>query len=160
MSENRWMFRRHPLLTVATFGYLALIGVVTLGPVPSDGRSSLVHALVRLFDRFEATRWLDFLMVEFLLNIAMFMPLGLLLVLLLGRHRWWLAILSGIGLTFAIEFLQQALPDRVSDPRDLLANSLGSALGVLATLVVTAAKARRVAAELAPRTRPTPVVTR
>jgi glycopeptide antibiotics resistance protein len=137
------MFRRHPLLTVVTVVYLGLVGVVTLGPVPSNGRSSVVSVLVRLFDRFEATRWLDFGTVEFLLNVAMFAPLGLFLVLLLGRRAWWWAILFGVALTFAIEFVQQALPNRVSDPRDLVANSIGTVLGVLAALVVTAPAARR-----------------
>ena len=155
------MFRRHPLLTLMTLAYLALVGLVTLGPVPASGRSSFVAVLVRVFDRFEATRWLDFDMVEFLLNVAMFVPLGLFLVVLLGRRAWWLGILFGVGMTIAIEFAQQSLPSRVSDPRDLVANSLGAVVGVLLALVVTAGAARRARAErTAPRTRPTPVASR
>jgi glycopeptide antibiotics resistance protein len=99
--------------------------------------------------------------VEFLLNVGMFVPLGLFLVLLLGRRAWWLGILFGVGLTVVIEFVQQSLPSRVSDPRDLVANSIGAAVGVLLALVVTASKARRVRAERStPRTRPTPVASR
>ena len=145
------MFRRHPLLTVLTVAYLALVGLVTLGPVPATGRSSFVEVIVRVFQRFEATRWLDFDVVEFLLNVAMFVPLGLFLVLLLGRRAWWVAILFGVGLTLVIEFVQQSLPSRVSDPRDLVANSVGAVVGVLFALVVTASA--RPATPLRTRTR-------
>jgi glycopeptide antibiotics resistance protein len=140
------MFRRHPLLTVATVAYLGVVGVVTLSPAPPNP-DSLLWRVVGLFDRFPATRWLDFPTVEFLANVAMFVPLGVFALLLLGRGRWWLAILFGIALTLAIEAVQQVLPTRVSDPRDLIANSIGAAVGVLVALVATAAKARRIRAE-------------
>jgi glycopeptide antibiotics resistance protein len=155
------MFRRHPLLTVATLAYLAIVGFVTLGPVPTNGRSTFVELLVRVFQRFEPTRWLDFDAVELLLNVAMFVPLGLFLVLLLGRRAWWIGILFGVALTVVIEFVQQSLPSRVSDPRDLVANSVGAVLGVLLALILTAGKARRARlARTTPHTRPKPVASR
>ena len=141
------MFRRHPILTVVTVAYLGLVGVLTLSPMPSYGRDSIIWRIVKVFERFPETRWLDFPTVEFLANVAMFVPLGLFLVLLLGRGRWWLAILFGFALTMAIELVQQVLPSRVSDPRDLVANSIGATLGVLVALVMTAAKARRLKAQ-------------
>ena len=146
------MFRRHPLLTVVTVAYLALVGVVTLAPMPEHGRNSIIWRVVEVFQRFSMTRWLDFATVEFLANVAMFVPLGLFFVLLLGRGRWWLAILFGIGLTLVIELAQQFLPSRVSDPRDLVANAIGATLGVLVALVMTAAKARRLKAQRVPLT--------
>jgi glycopeptide antibiotics resistance protein len=153
------MFRRHPILTLVTAAYLGVVAGLTLTPMPQNGRDSILWRFVKFFERFPQTRWLDFPTVEFLANVAMFLPLGLFLLLLLGRGRWWLAILFGVGLTVTIEFVQQFLPSRVSDPRDLAANSIGVTLGVLAALVVTAAKARRLRAQRAkPHTRPTPVV--
>ncbi len=136
------MFRRHPILTVVTLAYLVVVGVITLAPAPTS-RESILWRVVDVFDRFPATRWLDYPTVEFLANVAMFVPLGVLMVLLLGRRLWWLGILVGVGLTLAIEFVQQALPTRVSDPRDLLANTIGATLGVLVALVMTAGSARR-----------------
>ena len=141
------MFRRHPVLTVVTFAYLGLVGVLTLAPMSEHGRDSIIWRLVKVFERHEVTRWLDFATVEFLANVAMFVPLGLFFVLLLGRGRWWLAILFGVALTVGIEFVQQFLPSRVSDPRDLMANSIGATLGVLVAIVMTAAKARRIKAQ-------------
>jgi glycopeptide antibiotics resistance protein len=87
--------------------------------------------------------WIGFSELEFAANVAMFVPLGLFFVLLLGRRRWWLGLLIAVGITFVIEFAQQGIPNRVSDPRDLLSNSLGAALGATAALVLTASEARR-----------------
>ena len=154
------MFRRHPILTVVTLAYLGVVGVLTLSPMPVNGRDSIIWRIVEIFQRYSMTRWLDFETVEFLANVAMFVPLGLFFVLLLVRGRWWLAILFGLALTVGIEFAQQFLPSRVPDSRDLVANAIGATLGVLVALVMTAAKARRLRAaqRSRPRTRPTPVV--
>jgi glycopeptide antibiotics resistance protein len=136
------MFRRHPLLTVVTIAYLGVVAVATLAPAPPN-RDSILWRAVEVFERFAITRWLDFATVEFLANVAMFVPIGVFLVLLFGRGRWWLAILLGVALTIAIEAAQQLLPTRVSDPRDLVANSIGATVGVLVALVLTIRPARR-----------------
>ena len=73
----------------------------------------------------------------------MFVPIGIFLVLLFGRRLWFMSVISGILLTLAIEFAQLFIPGRVSDVRDLVANSLGTMIGVLVALVLTRAKARR-----------------
>jgi VanZ family protein len=59
---------------------------------------------------------------------------------------WWLAIVLGVVATAAIEYAQQHIVGRVSDPRDLVANTTGAVLGALLALAVTTAKARRIAA--------------
>jgi hypothetical protein len=102
-------------------------------------RGISVTSSVMTFERDGIT----FNLLEFSANVALFVPFGVFFVLLLGRRRWWLAILLGVAATCAIEFGQQFIPNRVSDPRDLLANSIGSIIGTLLALVLTAAKARR-----------------
>jgi glycopeptide antibiotics resistance protein len=132
------MFRHHPILTVVTFVYLGVVGWITLGPQPFDeGSDSFVWGLLALFGRFSFTEWITYSTLEFWSNVAMFVPVGLFFLLLLGRRRWWLAIVLGVALTCGIEFVQQFLPDRVSDPRDILANSVGALVGVVVALVVT-----------------------
>lgn len=132
------MFRDHPLLSVVTFLYLGVVGFLTLGPQPLDeGTDSLVWRLLGLFARFDATSWITYSILEFGANVAMFVPVGLFFLLLLGRRRWWVAILLGVVLTCAIEFAQMFLPARVSDPRDIVANSVGAFVGVIAALIVT-----------------------
>lgn len=137
------MFARHPVLSLATFAYLALLAWATLTPQSAPATTSLLWRLARFFGRFEVTQWLTFSTIEFLANIALFVPLGLFFVLLLGRSRWWLAILIGVAMTFTIEYAQQFIGGRISDPRDLVSNSIGTVIGTVLALVLTASKARR-----------------
>lgn len=139
------MLRRHPLLSVATFGYLAVVAWVTLGPQPLDdqGRGVLLR-VIRLLQGREATDWVTYDGVEFAANVVMFVPLGLMFVLLLGRARWWVAIVLAVLLTAGIEAAQLVLPGRVTDVRDLASNSIGAVVGVFVALVITWPKARRI----------------
>lgn len=138
------MFRQHPVLSVATFAYLGLVGWITLGPQPlDDGRDSLLWRALRFFGRHDLTDWITYQRVEFAANVFMFIPIGMFLLLLFGRRLWFVAVLSGVALTVAIETVQRFLPDRVSDVSDIIANSIGALIGVLFALVVTAGRARR-----------------
>ena len=60
----------------------------------------------------------------------------LLFTVLLSRWRWWLALAIGVAATLTIEFVQLFLPARFSDPRDLLANTLGTLAGIALVSVV------------------------
>jgi glycopeptide antibiotics resistance protein len=138
------MFRRHPLLSLATVGYLAVVGWITLGPQPiNTGNGYWLWRTLRFFSSHESTRWLTYYRVEFLANVGMFVPIGIFFVLLFGRRLWFMSVISGVLLTLVIEFAQRFIPGRVSDLRDLVANSLGTVVGVLVALVLTQAKARR-----------------
>jgi glycopeptide antibiotics resistance protein len=129
-------------LIVATLLYLAGVAALTLGPQPTNASSQRMSLLiVTAVDRF-VTSGFTSADLEFCENIAMFAPLGLLLVLLLGRRRWWLAVLGCAALTVFIESVQTVIPSRVSDPRDLVANTAGALAGVLIALPF-AGRARR-----------------
>ena len=156
IGEDGIVFRHHPVLSVITFVYLGLVAFITLGPQPlDDGSTSLVWRMLGVLARFDATSWITYATLEFWSNVAMFVPVGLFFLLLLGRRRWWLAILLGVLLTCGIEFAQQFIPSRVSDPRDIAANSVGAFLGVIIALIVTwpaairRARERRVIAQAA-----------
>jgi glycopeptide antibiotics resistance protein len=138
------MFRRHPLISVLTIGYLALVGWITLGPQPLNNQDDrLLARILSYFGTHDATKWITYNFVEFSANVAMFVPLGLFFLLLLGRKRAWLAMLIGVLLTVGIETAQLFIAGRVSDPMDVLANSIGTLIGVLVALVITAPAARR-----------------
>jgi glycopeptide antibiotics resistance protein len=132
------MLHRHPILSLITLAYLAFVGWVTLGPQPLDSSNNgwLLRAL-GFFSRHDATDWITYDRVEFAANIGMFVPVGVLLLLLFGRRLWWFAIVVGIMLTCSIEFTQQFLPTRYPDVRDLVANTSGTIIGVLFALVLT-----------------------
>lgn len=138
------MFRRHPLLSLATFVYLAFVGWITLGPQPlDDANDAWLWRALRFFGRHDLTDWITYQRVEFAANVAMFVPIGMFFLLLFGRRLWFISVLAGAALTCAIEFVQLFMPDRVSDVSDLIANSIGTVIGVLFVLIVTAGAARR-----------------
>lgn len=137
------MFRRHPVLSLATVGYLVIVGWSTLGPQPiNTGNGYWLWRALRFFSSHESTLWLTYDRVEFLANVGMFVPIGIFFVLLFGRRMWFMSIIGGVLLTLGIEFAQRFIPGRVSDVRDLVANSLGTVVGVLVALALTRAKAR------------------
>lgn len=148
------MFLRHPILSVLTLAYLALVGWLTLTPASTALESGLLERLAVALSRYPATEWFTFMRIEFIANIVMFVPFGVFLVLLFGRRLWWLAIVLGVLLTAGIECAQQFIPGRVSDPRDLVANSLGAVVGVVLALALTAPRARRLASLGDSRSRP------
>jgi hypothetical protein len=69
---------------------------------------------------------------EFVLNVLLFVPAGL----LAARYGTRRGVLAPLLLTAAIEIVQIPMGDRMSDPRDLVADTTGGALGAtLATLL-------------------------
>ncbi len=65
----------------------------------------------------------------YLLNIAMFIPLGILLPLIWKEfHNFWRILLFGFILSFIIE-ISQIVNFRSSDVNDLLMNTLGTMIG-------------------------------
>jgi glycopeptide antibiotics resistance protein len=139
------MFRRHPILSTLTVAYLAVVGWVTLGPQPFDEHTGgWIYRLLDVFQAHTVTDWITYDRLEFISNIGMFMPIGLFFLLLLGRRRWWLAILCGFALTVGIESAQLFIPGRVSDIRDVISNTTGAIVGVVLGLILTAPAARRV----------------
>ena len=132
------------VLALVTAVYLLAVAWITLNPFPPDPhRNGLLTSLLALFAETPLLTWVDYDVVEFSANVLMFVPMGALLTLLLGRERWWLALALGVMATLTIEFVQLFLPARFSDARDLLANTLGTLVGIAIVLVVTAAAAAR-----------------
>lgn len=121
-----------PLGVVGLLLALPVVAVVTLWPT---------HFLLRLKPRVtrglewlharELLEWVYWTRLEALMNIAMFVPLGLLLVLALGARRWWIALGLCLAATVSIEVTQHLLlPGRVASVRDIVANGIGAAIGV------------------------------
>ena len=138
------MFRRHPVLAVITFIYLGVVGWVTLGPQPLDSSgNALLFRLLAEFAQHPSTNWITYQRVEFLANVAMFIPIGIFFLLLFGRWWWFASVFAGVMLTCVIEFAQMFIPSRVSDVSDLIANSTGTFVGVLFALIVTTPAALR-----------------
>ncbi len=105
---------------------LSIAGILffTLRPAGSDLAPGWSFALISG----------DAALAELLQNIILFIPLGVSLTL--ARVRPVRVIASGALLSFTVEFLQQWIPGRDPSVGDIVANTIGTAAGVL--LVVTA----------------------
>lgn len=136
------VLHRHPFLSLLTLLYAGFVGVVTLTPGSDTPDYSAFAA--RVLSRLQRYPELDPLTsrlsverVEFLANVGLFVPLGVFLLLLVGTRLWWVALAAGIVLTSMIETVQKEIPGRVSDPRDVAANSIGIFLGIFLAIVLT-----------------------
>lgn len=129
---------RHPFLTLLTGGYVVFVGWLTLTPQPldADDRALILRVLAALHRR-GYVEWLNYDRLEFLANIALFVPIGMFFLLLLGARRWWLVAIGAMALTAFIESAQHRIPGRFPDDRDLFANSLGGLIGIVAALILT-----------------------
>ena len=79
-----------------------------------------------------------------LLNIAMFLPLGVLLPLSVKRfQRWYWMLAAGAGASFLIETLQYTLGRGQADVDDLICNTLGAMLGYCLCMLVVSLKGKR-----------------
>lgn len=137
------------VLAPLSVAYLVAVGWMTLTVRPyGDDIGGVVDRLLAWLSRRPLTEWVTYAWLEFFANIAMFVPLGVFVVLWFGVRRWWLAPLIGFALSAAIELAQlQFLPSRFADPRDLVANTAGAVLGaavmILLWFLLTSAPARR-----------------
>jgi len=136
------VLHRHPFLSLLTLVYLGFVGLVTLTPGSdqpdyADLAARVLARLQRYPDLDPLTSRLSIERIEFLANIGLFVPLGVFLLLLVGARLWLVALAAGIVLTSMIESVQRSIPGRVSDPRDVAANSIGMVIGIGLALVLT-----------------------
>ncbi|NYG59452.1 glycopeptide antibiotics resistance protein [Nocardioides daedukensis] len=109
--------------------YLAAAAYLVFWPQP-DTPAGAVFDVLTLLQRVGIT-FVPGLAVEFVLNVALFVPLTLLGVLIWPRINPLQWVLTGVAATVLIEFIQYAaLPDRSATLIDVVANALGALIGV------------------------------
>ena len=133
------MLTRARLVLAGGLGlYSGLILFLTLGTLrqrlPGSQAPGGVLSLDTWLDR---ATWTTGWSGEFLANVMLFTPWGVLAVLLLGTRRWWWVLASGAAFSMLIE-IAQISGSRISDPRDLVANTLGAVLGVAIGMLIDA----------------------
>ena len=143
---------RRAVLAAALAVYAGFVLAVTLTP-RMPGTSSialLVNAALAEFHRRGLLVGVEYDTVEFIANIGMFVPLGVLTALLLPRRAWWVLLLAGTAFSGFIELYQLLLlPGRVGEWRDVLSNSLGFLVGAGVVVIIRRAQsgdARRIGA--------------
>jgi VanZ family protein len=142
------VLHRHPFLSLLTLLYIGFLGLVTLTPGEDQpDYTSLAGRVLARLERYPdldpLTSRLSIERVEFLANIGLFVPFGVFLLLLVGTRLWFVALAVGIVLTSMIESVQKTIPGRVSDPRDVAANSIGMFLGIALAILLTLPAAMR-----------------
>ncbi len=147
-----WM-RDHRMLVVASVAYAVGLGVLVAGPWGRDLNDLTVRCYT--FFRYDwpiAPGWALPEHYGVLLNVLLFVPVGALLAALL-RGRWWAAVLVAGSCSAAIEVVQSRWLERIGSVDDLVANTLGAALGALALTLRRRRRSRRAGRPASPRPR-------
>lgn len=120
--------RMRRALVAALLVYVVALALIAFWPTHVDRDAGpLLSAIERVFP------WATYRRIEFTANIALFVPFGVLLTPLL--RSWPIALACGVGASLAIELVQEVvLPGRTASALDVLANSLGTAVGVVVAL--------------------------
>lgn len=71
------------------------------------------------------------LLSENIMNVVVFIPVGLLLSCVSRRLKWWMGLLIGFGISLSIEFLQYVLKRGFSEFDDVIHNTIGCLIGIM-----------------------------
>jgi VanZ family protein len=115
--------------------YLVLLAAIVLWPTPVDRPAAgLLDDVLQALHRHGVPAWFGYGAVEAAANVLLFLPFGLLAGALLPRRWRWLAAAGAVLLSGGIELAQSGfLPERFGTFQDVLANSLGAAIGTAAS---------------------------
>lgn len=70
-----------------------------------------------------------YLIKEHYLNVALFIPLGMLIWLVMKRKVWWKALVFGCAMSFLIEVMQLVMKRGLCEFDDVMHNTLGCMVG-------------------------------
>lgn len=149
---TRWAPRRRATTVVSlsvTAVMTAFLAWLTLSPqrleqrLPEGVEAAREFIATSFGPQFATIGWMD----RFA-NIAVFIAVGVLAYLIIPRRAWFVALLVAPVASALVELVQAvALPDRVSDPGDVVSAALGGAIGVSVAALCTALTARRRSSE-------------
>ncbi|MEJ3404898.1 VanZ family protein [Rathayibacter sp. YIM 133350] len=135
---------RATLIALAAFVvYLVTLALIAFWPTHVDqGLTGPIDRALHWFHLLGLS-WVTYGLIEASANVVLFVPFGVLLTVLLGARRWWLAVLIGIAASGVIELGQALfLEGRTPSYRDVLANSLGGLIGAALAYVVLRMRSR------------------
>lgn len=136
--EPRKSRLRPSLAAIGLVVCVITIGLATMWPTPLDrGFESSITRVLEILHRNGIPTWFGYSKLEFSANIAMFIPLGFLVALLLSDKSWWLTLVICPALSIAIELTQLTLlAARFATVADVVANSTGALIGVVFALTL------------------------
>ncbi|MGJ9422942.1 VanZ family protein [Aeromicrobium sp. CF3.5] len=118
-----------PLLVWAGAYALALV-VIALWPNRVDSAFDVNQTLAGqwLLDR-GLTNAETYWLVEFWSNVALYAPLGIFAMAMVPTLRWWHTVMLAIVVSGTFELLQGLLSGRTASGQDVVANTMGAAIG-------------------------------
>ena len=123
------------------FVYLLAVAFIVLWP-SSDPAGAAVEWMTQVLAGLGAPGWMSEPVVEFVANVALFVPLSFLGSLIVPG--WWRWVLTGFALTVGIELFQlMALSGRSARVSDVVSNSIGAVIGASVALPVRSRLSRR-----------------
>lgn len=129
-----------PLRRLGSVGLLLAVPVVLIVTLwPTHFLLQLKPRVVQALEWAHARgmfEWIYWTRLEVLANVAMFVPLAVLLTFVMGARRWWIVLGLCVVATVGVELTQHFMPGRVASVRDIMANSLGAVLGVVLAAVL------------------------
>ncbi|MCS5735546.1 VanZ family protein [Herbiconiux daphne] len=129
--NNPTITRRVAAVLLAAYGLVVILIVAWPVPVDKDAHGFILK-LLRLLHERDLLMFLGYAQIEFTANVAMFVPIGVLVGVLFGRRHWGWAVGVGFAASSAIELAQWVLlPGRYGTPDDVIANTLGTLVGAL-----------------------------
>ncbi|WP_435743092.1 VanZ family protein [Microbacterium sp. PMB16] len=116
---------------VLLVGYLLFVGFTVWLPATVSAK---VTGLVGILARWVAEAGIasyhsSAVVLEYLANVALFVPIGVLLLFAWPRLRLWQVVLIGALLSGMIETVQGLMPSRYPTISDVMANTLGALVG-------------------------------
>ena len=143
MSLKASWSRNPRVLQIILGAYVALLAVVGFFPSPVDRPIDAPLSRIIQWCGQHGLGFISYAHVEFGANIALFVPLGMLIAMLFGPRRWWRAPVICFVATVIIELGQRVLlPQRVASIADVIANTIGGILGTLVAVAIIATAAR------------------
>ncbi|MGV8965596.1 MAG: VanZ family protein [Cellulomonas sp.] len=145
----------------ALAGYTVFVAVILGWRTPTTPVVDTLAVVSEQVRAIGAEGWLTDPRIEFLANIALFVPFGLLLAAVLRPTRWWWAVVAGFGYSLTAEIAQGIWrPQRSGTVSDVIANTLGALLGAgLAVLIARRLSAARAAAAITSASGPSAAAT-
>jgi len=129
-DRPHWTRRHAAALRVALAAYSVVVALVLGWPTPTVPVVGTLELVSRWLREAGAPDWVGGSLLEFVCNIALFVPFGALVALAVPRRPWWWAALTGFAFSLVAELTQEFfLPHRSGTVSDVVANTAGTAIG-------------------------------
>lgn len=110
--------------------YLVALGLIVWLPgQDAEAVTGVVATMARMLEGWGVPFDVGYPVLEFIANIALFVPFGALVAMAWPSLQAWKVIAAGAATSIVIELVQIALPTRFPTVSDVIANTLGAAVG-------------------------------